>query len=510
MKLNKELKTQLASYIEMLKQDIILTASIDKSDDSQKLRSFLNDVVSVSSKVSLNEITLERTPSFRIDTKDKIGNISFAGVPLGHEFASFVLAMLQTSGITPKVSEDIINKIKKIDRKLNFETYVSLSCHICPDVVQALNIMAVLNDNITHTMVDGAFFKNEIDSLNIMAVPTVMCNDKEFVAGRTSIEEILDKVLGADQNAVVYHKPFDVMVIGGGPAGSSAAIYAARKGLSVVMVTDKVGGLILDTFVIENLIGTTYTEGPKLAQALNTHMKEYDIEIVLNKTVTSLIKADLHTATLNNGSSISAKSVIIATGARWRNANVPGEKEFKNKGVAYCPHCDGPLFANKDVAVIGGGNSGLEAAIDLSKTSKSVTVLEFMPELKADKVLQERIGKHENIKVILNTQTTEISGDSSVSGLTYKNRENDEVVNLNVEGVFVQIGLVPNTEWLNDYLDKNRQGEVIVDDKGATSIPGVYGAGDCTNSPYKQIVISIGSGATAALSAADYHAKNFE
>ena len=510
MKLNSDLRKQFSSYMDMLKEDIILSASLDGSENSKKVKDFLDDIASISDKVTIKEITLDRTPSFRIDTQSKVGNVYFAAVPLGHEFASFVLVLLQSSGVTPKVSPETLKRIKSIDKNYNFETYISLSCHICPDLVQALNIMAVLNDKITHTTIDGGLYKEEIERLDVMAVPTVMCDGTEFTAGRTSIEEILDKLIGEADNTVSYDEPFDVLVIGGGPAGSSASIYAARKGLSVLMITDKVGGQVLDTFSIENLIGTVYTEGPKLAQALNTHMQEYDIEIVKNQTVTSLTKDTMITATLNNGAEIVAKSVVIATGARWRNANVPGEKEYKNKGVAYCPHCDGPLFENKDIAVIGGGNSGIEAAIDLSNTSSNVTVLEFMPELKADELLQKRMAERKNIRVILNAQTTEISGESRVTGLSYKDRATEEIHNLELEGVFVQIGLVPNTEWIGDFLEKTPMGEIIVDGKGSTSVPGIYAAGDCMNSAYKQIVISMGSGATAALGAADYLMKNFD
>lgn len=510
MKLNSELRKQFSAYMDLLKEDVILSASLDDSEGSNKVKAFLEDVASISDRVTIKYESLSRTPSFRIDTKDKIGNVHFAAVPLGHEFASFVLALLQSSGVEPKIDDETTKRIKGIEQSHNFETYISLSCHICPDVVQALNIMAVLNDKITHTTIDGGLYKEEIERLDIMAVPTVLCDGKEFAAGRTSIEEILDKLIGAAESTVTFDDPFDVMVIGGGPAGSSSAIYAARKGLSVVMVADKVGGQVLDTFSIENLIGTIYTEGPKLAQALNSHMQEYKIEIVKNQTVVSLNKDELITATLENNSKISAKSVIVATGARWRNANVPGEKEFKNKGVAYCPHCDGPIFEGKDIAVIGGGNSGIEAAIDLSNTSSKVTVLEFMPELKADELLQKRMAERDNIDVILNAATTEISGDARVTGLSYQDRASKEVHKLDLEGVFVQIGLVPNTEWLGDTLEKTTMGEIIVDHQGATSVPGIYAAGDCVNSAYKQIVISMGSGATAALGAADYLMKNFD
>lgn len=509
MILNNDLRKQFSGYMDLLKADIVISASLDDSENSSQIESFLKEIISVSDRIIVEKVTLNRTPSFRIDTKNREGNISFAAVPLGHEFASFVLALLQSSGVVPKVSEDTLKRIQSIDQKYHFETYISLSCHICPDVVQALNIMAVLNDKISHTTIDGGFYKDEIDQLDIMAVPTVLCNGKEFIAGRTSIEEILDKLIGEAEKTIEYNEPFDVMVIGGGPAGGSSAIYAARKGLKVIMITDKIGGQILDTFSIENLIGTIYTEGPKLAQALNTHMQEYDIEIVENQLVSNIDKKEMFTATLKSGAKITSRSIVIATGARWRNANVPGEQEFKNKGVAYCPHCDGPLYKNKDVAVIGGGNSGVEAALDLSNTSKSVTVLQRGPKLKADELLQKQLETRENIKVIFNATTTKISGNKKVTGLSYEDCNTKEIHDFEVAGVFVQIGLIPNTEWLNDYLEKTPSGEIIVDNKGATSVDGIYAAGDCINCAFKQIVISMGTGATAALGAAEYLMKTF-
>lgn len=490
---------QLESYVALLEGDVVLTLSVGSDETSLKLKSFVEEVAALSPRISVVSDTLSRTPSFAIgDT-----GIVFAAIPLGHELSSFVLALIQASGRAPKVDASLIQRIQGITDSLHFETYVSLSCHICPDVVQALNIMAVLNPKISHTMIDGGIFKSEIEAHNIMAVPTVMLNGEEFSGGRITLEEIVDKVGGKAAITADLSKPYDILVIGGGPAGSSSAIYAARKGLRVGMITDRMGGQVLETLSIENLISVPQTEGPKLAMALEAHVNEYPIDIIKSRTVASLRKDDLSVATLEDGTEIRSKMVILATGARWRNVNVPGEQAFKNKGVAYCPHCDGPLFEGKRVAVIGGGNSGIEAAIDLAGITKHVTVVEFMPELKADEVLQKRLATLENVTVVTNAQTMSIEGADSVNGLRYKNRDTDVESHVDLEGVFVQIGLVPNTEWLGDFVEKTKQGEIIVDKHGATSVPGIFAAGDCTDSSYKQIIIAMGSGATAALGAFD-------
>ncbi|MNW40872.1 NADH dehydrogenase [compost metagenome] len=368
--------------------------------------------------------------------------------------------------------------------------------------------MSVLNPGISHTMIDGAAFKDEVESKEIMAVPTVFLNGELFDNGRMSVEDILGKLGSSDNTAFEGKEPYDVLVVGGGPAGASAAIYAARKGIRTGIVAERFGGQVNDTLGIENLIGVKYTEGPKLAANLEEHAKEYNIDIMMSQRAKGLQKKDLIEVELENGAVLKSKTVILSTGARWRNMNVPGEAEFKNKGVAYCPHCDGPLFAGKRVAVVGGGNSGVEAAIDLAGVASHVTVLEFMPELKADSVLQDRLNSLPNTTVIKNAQVKEVTGDSKVNGVTYIERESGEEKHLELEGVFVQIGLVPNTEWLEGTLERTRMGEIIVDNRGATTLPGVFAAGDCTNSAYKQIIISMGSGATAALGAFDYMIRN--
>ncbi|ATA60787.1 alkyl hydroperoxide reductase subunit F [Geobacillus stearothermophilus] len=505
MLLDADIKAQLAQYLQLLENDIVLTVSAGDDNVSRDMLALIDELTAMSPKIKVEKAKLERTPSFSVNRVGENTGITFAGVPLGHEFTSLVLALLQVSGRPPKVSQDVVDRIQQIRGKHHFETYVSLTCHNCPDVVQALNIMSVLNPDISHTMIDGAAFKEEAEQKGIMAVPTVFLNGKLFASGRMSLEDILAKLGSApDASSFANKEPFDVLVIGGGPAGATAAIYAARKGIRTGIVAERFGGQILDTLGIENFISVKYTEGPKLAASIEEHVKQYNVDIMSSQRAKRLEKKDLIEVELENGAVLKSKTVVIATGARWRNLGVPGEEEFKNKGVAYCPHCDGPLFEGKHVAVIGGGNSGVEAAIDLAGIASHVTLLEFAPELKADAVLQNRLYSLPNVTVIKNAQTTEITGTDKVNGLTYIDRETGEEHHIELQGVFVQIGLVPNTEWLGGTVERNRFGEIIVDKRGATSLEGVFAAGDCTDSAYKQIIISMGSGATAALSAFDY------
>lgn len=508
MKLDADIKQQLEQYLQLLEGNVLLKVSAGTDEVSNDMLDLVNELSGMSDKITVEQTTLPRTPSFSVNRVGEDTGITFAGVPLGHEFTSLVLALLQVSGRPPKVEQNIIDQIKGIQGEYRFETYVSLSCHNCPDVVQALNLMSVLHPGISHTMIDGAAFKDEVESKEIMAVPTVFLNGELFGNGRMSVEDILGKLGASDATAFEGKEPYDVLVVGGGPAGASAAIYAARKGIRTGIVAERFGGQVNDTLGIENLIGVKYTEGPKLAANLEEHAKEYNIDIMLSQRAKGLQKKELIEVELENGAVLKSKTVIVSTGARWRNMNVPGEADFKNKGVAYCPHCDGPLFAGKRVAVVGGGNSGVEAAIDLAGVASHVTVLEFMPELKADSVLQDRLNSLPNTTVIKNAQVKEVTGDSKVNGVTYIERESGEEKHLELEGVFVQIGLVPNTEWLEGTLERTRMGEIIVDNRGATTIPGVFAAGDCTNSAYKQIIISMGSGATAALGAFDYLIRN--
>jgi alkyl hydroperoxide reductase subunit F len=509
MLLDVEIKNQLAEYLKLLENDILINVCVGADPVSRDITSLVEELAAMSPRIKVEEAKLPRTPSFSINRINQEMGITFAGVPLGHEFTSLVLALLQVSGRAPKVENQVVEQIKKLKGEFRFETYISLSCHNCPEVVQALNIMSVLNLDVTHTMIDGAAFKDEVESMDIMAVPAIYLNGEFFGSGRMTLEEILAKLqVAPDASQYEDKEPFDVLVIGGGPAGASSAIYTARKGIRTGIVAERFGGQVRDTMGIENFISVKYTEGPKLSTALEEHVKEYDVDIMLPQRVKSIEKKDMFHIQLENGATLKSKTVIISTGARWRNVNVPGEAEYKNKGVAYCPHCDGPLFKGKHVAVIGGGNSGIEAAIDLAGLVSHVTVMEFMPELKADLVLQERLFSLPNVTVLKNVQTKEITGDSKVNGVTYMERDSGVEKHIDLEGVFVQIGLIPNTEWLGDFVERNPMGEIIVDKKNATNIPGLFAAGDCTDSPNKQIIISMGSGANAALGAFDYLIRN--
>ncbi|HFK1428488.1 MULTISPECIES: alkyl hydroperoxide reductase subunit F [Bacillus cereus group] len=508
MILDADIKTQLSQYLQLMENDILLKVSAGDDDVSKDMLALVDELATMSSKITVEKVELERTPSFSVNRPGEDTGVVFAGIPLGHEFTSLVLALLQVSGRAPKVEQKLIDQIKNIQGEYHFESYISLSCHNCPDVVQALNVMSVLNSGITHTMIDGAAFKEEVESKDIMAVPTVFLNGESFGSGRMTLEEILAKMGdGPDASELSDKDPYDVLVVGGGPAGASAAIYAARKGIRTGIVAERFGGQVMDTMGIENFISVKRTEGPKLVASLEEHVKEYDIDVMNLQRAKRLEKKELIEVELENGAILKSKSVIVSTGARWRNVGVPGEAEFKNKGVAYCPHCDGPLFTGKDVAVIGGGNSGIEAAIDLAGIVKHVTVLEFMPELKADAVLQERLNSLPNVTVLKNVQTKEITGTDKVNGISYIDRETEEVHHVELQGVFVQIGLVPNTDWLGETVERVR-GEIVTDKHGATNVPGVFAAGDCTNNPYKQIIISMGSGANAALGAFDYLIRN--
>jgi NADH-dependent peroxiredoxin subunit F len=508
--LDTHIKTQLHAYLEKLQWPIELVASLDGGDKSAETRALLSDIASLSAKVMVREDgDAELKPSFTVGRPDEPARIRFAGLPMGHEFTSLILALLQTGGHPPKVEPAVIEQIRALDVDLAFETTISLSCHNCPDVVQALNLMAVLNPRISHTMVDGALFQARVEELKIMAVPTVRLNGQPFGQGRMTLEEILAKVdTGATQREAAKlsaKEVFDVLVVGGGPAGAAAAIYAARKGIHTGVVADRFGGQVMDTLGIENFISVKYTEGPKLVASLEEHVKEYGVDVMTLQRAAKLVPGEgLHEVRLENGAALKARSVIVATGARWREMNVPGEQEFRGKGVAYCPHCDGPLFKGKRVAVVGGGNSGVEAAIDLAGIVAHVTLLEFADDLRADAVLQKKLYSLPNVRVIKSAQTTEVTGEDKVSGLMYKDRVSGETHWLELEGIFVQIGLLPNTDFLKGSLELTRYGEIIVDARGETSIPGVFAAGDCTTVPYKQIVIAMGEGAKASLSAFDH------
>ncbi len=513
--LTQDLKTQLAAYLERVSQPFELVASLDNSETSRDMGELLETIQSLrADKISLRlDGTDARTPSFTLQRSGSTNSLRFAGLPLGHEFTSLVLALLWTGGHPPKVEQDVIDQIKALDGDFNFEVYMSLTCHNCPDVVQALSLMAILNPKIKTVVIEGGAFQEEVTRRQIMAVPIVFLNGEDFGSGRMTLEEIVAKLdTGAaarDAAKLSAQAPYDVLIVGGGPAGAAAAVYAARKGIRTGIAAERFGGQVNDTMGIENFISVTETTGPKFAAALEAHVRSYNVNLMNGQKADKLIPAaepgGLIELQLANGGLLKSKTVILSTGARWRNVNVPGEAEYRNKGVAYCPHCDGPLFKGKRVGVIGGGNSGVEAAIDLAGIVEHVTLIEFDTKLRADAVLVDKLKSLPNTTIIVNAQTTEITGDGSkMNGLTYKDRASGDIHHLEMAGVFVQIGLVPNTEWLKGTLELSRHGEIVVDAKGQTNLPGVYAAGDCTTVPFKQIIIATGDGAKAALSAFDH------
>ena len=512
--LDATLKSQLTAYLQNLREPIALVATLGDGAGAADMKALLEDVASTSDKVSLDFAGDDaRAPSFAVTRAAGNADVRFAGLPLGHEFTSLVLALLHVGGHPPRIEAELVEQIRALEGPFRFETYFSQSCQNCPDVVQALNTMAALNPNISHVAIDGALFQAEVEARQVMAVPTVLLNGEAFGQGRMSLEQILAKLdTGAaarDAEKLKAKAPFEVLIIGGGPAGAASAIYAARKGIRTGLAAERFGGQVLDTMGIENFISVPHTEGPKLVSGLEQHVKDYDVDVMNLQKAVKLVPAStpggLVTVELENGARLTSRTVILATGARWRQMGVPGEEEYRNKGVAYCPHCDGPLFKGKRVAVIGGGNSGVEAAIDLAGIVAHVTLIEFDSQLRADAVLQRKLNSLPNVTIVTSALTTEVHGDGvKVNGLSYKDRTTDALHQVELEGIFVQIGLVPNTEWLKDSVALSPRGEIEVDQRGATSIPGVFAAGDATTTPFKQIVIAMGEGSKAALSAFDY------
>ncbi|WP_448133061.1 alkyl hydroperoxide reductase subunit F [Stenotrophomonas rhizophila] len=512
--LDANLQSQLKTYLERVTRPIQITAHVDDGAKSQEMLELLNTLVALSDKITLDvrRDSSERTPSFALTTPGQDIHLAFAGLPMGHEFTSLVLALLQVGGHPSKATAELIEQVQGLEGELKFETYFSLSCQNCPDVVQALNLAAVLNPRIQHVAIDGGLFPAEVEARQIMSVPTVYLNGEMFDQGRMTLEQIVAKLdtgsAKRDAEKIAAKAPFDVLVIGGGPAGAAAAIYAARKGIRTGVAAERFGGQVLDTMAIENFISVKETEGPKLATALEQHVREYEVDIMNLQRGTALTPAGddgLVGITLENGAVLKSRTVILSTGARWRQMNVPGEDQYRNKGVAYCPHCDGPLFKGKRVAVVGGGNSGVEAAIDLAGLVSHVTLLEFDDKLRADEVLQKKLRSLGNVTIITSALTQEVLGDGQkVTGLVYKDRVGGDAHRIELEGIFVQIGLLPNTEWLKGAVALSPRGEIVIDDRGQTSVPGVFAAGDCTTVPYKQIIIAMGAGSTAALSAFDH------
>ncbi|ARD44411.1 alkyl hydroperoxide reductase subunit F [Colwellia sp. PAMC 21821] len=513
--LDTNLKQQLTTYLQNLTSAVELSVFLGDDVKSKELNTLVAEIAEMSALVTIVEADAsnERVPSMLVKSVKTGGEMRFAGVPMGHEFTSLVLALLHSGGHPIKLDKAVIEQVAALEGDYSFETYISLSCQNCPDVVQALNMMAAINPQITHVMVDGALFQEEVYKRDILSVPAVYLNGKAFGQGRMTVTEILNKVdtnAGARQAKAINNKEaFDLLVIGGGPAGAASAIYSARKGIRTGIVADKFGGQLQDTIAIENFISVSATQGPKLVASLEAHVNDYDVDIMNNQRVKNIIKSDVEggliTVELENGATLQTRSTIIATGARWREMNVTGEQEYRGKGVAYCPHCDGPLFKGKSVAVIGGGNSGIEAAIDLAGIVEHVTVLEFDSVLRADAVLQNKARSLPNIDIIVNAQTTEVLGNGKhVTGLNYLNRATNKQENVELAGIFVQIGLLPNSQFLQGTVDLTDRGEVIINQKGETNIAGVYAAGDVTNTPFKQIIIAMGGGAAAALGAFDY------
>lgn len=514
--LDTNMKQQLGTYLQNIVNPIEITVSTNGNAKSNELLELAREITELNQAkitLSVDESPAGRAPQMSVGPKDSQARVHFAGIPMGHEFTSLVLALLQAGGHPSKAAPEVLQQIKDLDTELNFEVYISLSCHNCPDVVQAVNLMAVLNPKVTATMIDGGVFPKEIEDRKIMGVPAVLLNGEHFGQGRMTLDEILNKVdtgAVAKQAASLAEKaPYDVLVVGGGPAGSAAAIYAARKGIRTGVVAERFGGQVSDTMAIENFISVKATDGPKLVAGLEQHVLDYDVDLMKTQKAVRIEKKDLIEVELENGAVLKSKTVVLATGARWREMNVPGEKEYKTKGVAYCPHCDGPLFKGKKTAVIGGGNSGIEAAIDLAGLVEHVTVLEFGDKLRADEVLVRKAKSLPNVTIITEAQTTEVLGNGEkVTGLKYTDRKTGESHTLELAGIFVQIGLVPNSEFLKGSIELTDRGEVIVDTHGRTSMEGVFAAGDVTNVPYKQIIISMGSGATAALGAFDHLIRN--
>ena len=512
--LDAALQNQLKTYLENVREPIELVPSSDDSAKSREMAELLAEIAALSDKVSVAaEEANERSPSFAIRRTGTDIALRFAGLPMGHEFTSLVLALLHVGGHKPKTPEDVLDQVRALDGDYHFETYFSLSCQNCPDVVQALNLMSVVNPRIRHTAIDGGSFKQEVEDRKVMAVPSVYLNGEPFGQGRMELEQILAKLdTGSEAKAaekLSAKEPYEVLIVGGGPAGAAAGVYAARKGIRTGIVAERFGGQVLDTMGIENFTSIKYTEGPKLGAELEEHVRHNEVDLMNLQRAEELIPAaeegGYHELRLKNGASLKARAIILSTGARWRQLGVPGEEEYRNKGVAYCPHCDGPLFKGKPVAVIGGGNSGVEAAIDLAGIVKEVTLIEYDGSLRADEVLQRKLRSLKNVRIITSAMTTEVNGNGEkVTGLTYKDRDSGESHELTLDGIFVQIGLVPNTEWLQGTVALTQHGEIEVDAKGGTSVPGVYAGGDATTTPFKQIVIAMGEGARASLAAFDH------
>lgn len=516
--LSQDILQAIKQYTANMQAPLTFVLQSGEHEKREELKSFLTDIAGTNERLSLVERdTSLRSPiSFFIEVDGKDTGVQFSGIPSGHEFNSLILAVLQSTGTPLKLDESLQKMVGRVNEKLHFEVFIGLSCHNCPDVVQVLNQFALLNDNISSEMIDGALFQDVIKERDIQGVPSVYVNGELFANGKVDAAQLIEKLMERDQSIAQADEenalPLqDVTVIGGGPAGVASAIYSARKGLKVTLIAERLGGQVKDTMGIENLISVSSTTGPELTGNLIAHMNDYDITVKEHLRVSEVIDEEIKTVVLSSGERIDTKTLIVATGAKWRELNVPGEKENIGNGVAYCPHCDGPFFKGKDVAVIGGGNSGIEAALDLAGIVKSVTVLEFGDTLRADQVLINQAEKRDNISIIKSAATQEVTAaDGKVNGLKYLDRTSDEVKNVALDGIFVQIGLVPNSAFVKDVIETSQYGEIIIDEKCHTSSKGIYAAGDVSTVPYKQIVIAMGEGSKASLSAFEYLLANSE
>lgn len=507
--LDSNIIEQLKSVYSSLENEVTLVVAKSTHENQKELIDLASQLASTSDKIIFEESSeASPIPKLTLNYQGKFTGITFLGVPGGHEFTSLVLAILNADGKGKLPDETIISRMKALKGPIDVQTYISLTCENCPEVVQALNLMSLFNPNFKHTMIDGGLVQDEIARLGIQGVPSVMKGDKLLSSGKIGLVDLLSKLekeFGIDESVKIDPEKldlgkFDVVVVGAGPAGASAAIYSARKGLKTAIIAEKVGGQVQDTKGIENLISVPYTEGPQLAAQLFQHISTYDIKLLEHRKVKKVIPGDVRKLELESGEFLETKSLIVTTGAKWRELGIPGEKEYLGRGVAFCPHCDGPFYKGKDIAVVGGGNSGVEAAIDLAGIVKSVTVFEFNPTLKADQVLVRKLESLPNVKIISNARTSKVIGDNGkVVGIEYEDRSNGEMKVLDLDGIFVQIGLLPNSGFIKDVVETNRFGEIVVDEKCRTNVAGIYAAGDVTTVPYKQIIIAMGEGAKAGL-----------
>jgi alkyl hydroperoxide reductase subunit F len=511
---DEELKEQLRGYFTRIVKPVQLQMHTGEHESRHELKQMLSEVAALSDWIELTEKTDDDVSpvSFDVLSEGKPTGIRFSGIPGGHEFSSLILAILQAGGSPVRLDEGLQNLVRGLEGQMHFQTVVSLSCHNCPDVVQTLNSFALLNPRITHEMIDGALFPEFVEKHGIQGVPAVFLNGEPFANGKIDAGQIIDRIIKKNASSLKVHESdrlYDVAIVGAGPAGVAAAIYSARKGLAVTVIAERIGGQVKDTMGIENLITTSYTTGPELTATLGSLLRSHEVDVREHLRVDHIENGDAYkTIVLNTSERIRSRTVILATGAKWRELNVPGEKEFLGRGVAYCPHCDGPFFKGKDVAVIGGGNSGVEAALDLAGIVRSVKLFEFTDRLNADEVLIRRLKETPNIEAAVNAQVTEVLHDGEkVTGIRYINRTTGEEIEYPLDGIFIQIGLIPGTDFVRGLVECNRYGEIIVDTHGRTSVPGIFAAGDATTVPYKQIVIALGDGAKAAITAFEYLLK---